>query len=231
MMKINKINSKLHFIGIFLGYEKFRMDMDVFYNRKFQRWLFYNSTDAESLYSGNNDFNLEYDKNGNITNAIFTPLINGHIIKESYFVEKEFRQVDLLDLEELNLSQKIQVNEYREYLEKRKTEAIDSKNKNNYLGLPTTENGEKLFEYLIENYRPTEKTPVKFVNILHYLKNDADKKLYIFKVKQKPDYVNLIKSKIGIEIKKFAKSPKYDTIDKPILNQCEYDFRQNKSLK
>ena len=120
-MKINKIDLNLHFIVIFLGYETY--GIDVFYNRKYQKWLFNNSTDSDkNIYP-------EFDINGFITNVIFTPLINGHILKESYFIEKEFRQVDLLDLEQLNLSQKIQVDAYREYLEKRKTikqpEAID----------------------------------------------------------------------------------------------------------
>lgn len=95
---------------------------------------------------------------------------------------------------------------------------------NIYLGQPTNETANKLFDYLIEHYRPNEKTSVKYVNILQYLKKDANKDLYIFNVRQK-DFKQMIKSKIGIEILKFQISEKYKEVEKPILNSLETSFR------
>lgn len=99
--------------------------------------------------------------------------------------------------------------------------------KNGYLGYPTNENANRLFDYLIEYYRPGEKTSVKYVNILHYLKKDAKKDLYIFNVKQL-DFKQLIISKIGIEIKKFEISEQYSEVEKHILNSLETSFRKKK---
>lgn len=92
-----------------------------------------------------------------------------------------------------------------------------------YLGQPTNENANKFFDYLIENYRPTETTQVKYVNIQHYLKNDADKDRYIFRTKQN-EYKKLIKQKTNIVISKFAKSENYNEVEKPILNTLERNF-------
>lgn len=98
-----------------------------------------------------------------------------------------------------------------------------------YLGYPTNESANKLFDYLINYYRPNEKTSVKYVNILEYLKKDANKDLYIFNIKQL-DFKDIVKSKVGIDIKKFAISERYNDVEKPILNSLEASFRnENKS--
>ncbi|EKT4548569.1 hypothetical protein ABF179_000789 [Flavobacterium psychrophilum] len=112
-------------------------------------------------------------------------------------------------------------------------EAIDlnnasTDNENLYLGQPTNENANKLFDYLIEYYRPAETTVVKYVNILHYLKNDAEKKHFIFTLKQDA-YKIIVKEKTGIEIKKFAKSEQYNEVEKPILYSLENSFLKNKT--
>jgi hypothetical protein len=99
---------------------------------------------------------------------------------------------------------------------------------NNYLGQPTNDAANELFEYFIQYYRPEEKSSIKFINILHYLKNDANKDLYIFKVEQS-DFKKIIQAKIGIEIRKFAKSERYIEVEKPILNSLERSFHKNKS--
>jgi hypothetical protein len=107
---------------------------------------------------------------------------------------------------------------------------IDLKNaftSGNYLGQPTNEKANELFDFLIQYYRPDEKTSVKFVNILHYLKNDANKDLYIFNIKQ-PEFKEIIQTKFKIEIKKFAKSERYHDDEKSILNTLEGSFRNKK---
>jgi len=86
----------------------------------------------------------------------------------------------------------------------------------------TNKNGTVFFEYLIENYRQNEPSKVKFVNILHFLKNDADKKYFTFKVLQK-NYNEII-SKYDIEILKFAKSELYVEDERPILRSLETAF-------
>ncbi len=96
---------------------------------------------------------------------------------------------------------------------------------NDYLGQASNENANSLFRFLIEYYRPEEKTSVKFVNILHFLKNDANKDLFIFKIKQM-DFKKMILERAGIEIKKFAKSERYNEEEKPILNSLELTFRK-----
>ena len=96
-----------------------------------------------------------------------------------------------------------------------------------YLGQSTNDKANDFFEFLIQYYRPEEKTKVKYVNILYYLKNDANKEFYIFKVKQE-DYVKIVKSKVDIVILKFQKSEKYDDVEKHILNSLEVTFRQQK---
>lgn len=102
-------------------------------------------------------------------------------------------------------------------------------NENEYLGQSTNENANNLFDYLIKFYRPAEQTIVKYVNILHFLKNDAEKKHFIFTVKQDA-YKTLVKEKTGIEIKKFAKSEQYNEIEKPIFHALEDTFIKKKMV-
>jgi hypothetical protein len=97
----------------------------------------------------------------------------------------------------------------------------------NYLGQPTNDAANELFDYLIQYYRPEDNSSIKFINILHYLKNDANKDLYIFKVKQS-EFKKIIQAKMGIEIKKFAKSERYIEAEKPILSALERSFQKNK---
>jgi len=105
---------------------------------------------------------------------------------------------------------------------------IDTSTTDKYLGQPTNENANKFFEFLCEYYRPEDKTQVKYVNILYYLKNDAEKKHFIYKVKQK-DYKKLIESK-GITISKFDKSTNYLEVEKPIFYTLENTFLKNKTV-
>jgi len=124
------------------------------------------------------------------------------------------------------------VNWYNETIKTLKNETTDLKDisttENNYLGQPTNENANLFFEFLCEHYRPEDKTQVKYVNILYYLKNDAEKKHFIYKVKQK-DYKKLIESK-GIKISKFDKSANYLEVEKPIFYKLENTFLKNKTV-
>lgn len=108
----------------------------------------------------------------------------------------------------------------------KETEAIVLNNtsiREKYLGEPTNDNANAFFDFLIEYYRPEDKTQIKYVNILYYLKNDADKIHFIFKVKQ-DKFRTLVQSKTGIEISKFEKSAKYIKEEKPIFHTLENTF-------
>lgn len=98
-----------------------------------------------------------------------------------------------------------------------------------YLGQPTNKKANDFFDFLIEYYRPEDKTQIKYVNILHYLKNDADKEHFIFKVKQ-ADYKILVENKTGIKISKFDTSVKYPEEEKPIFHSLENTFLKNKTV-
>lgn len=98
-----------------------------------------------------------------------------------------------------------------------------------YLGQSTNENANEFFDFLIQYYRSEDKTQIKYVNILHYLKNDADKKHFIFKVKQS-EYKILVNEKTGIDIKKFQKSERYTEEEKPIFHKLENTFLKNKTV-
>ena len=96
----------------------------------------------------------------------------------------------------------------------------------NYLGQPANDEAMNFFEFLYENYRPEDTTKVKFVNILHFLKYDADNKHFIFNLKQ-DDYKKMVIKKTGIIINKFAKSATYEETEKPIFHSLENTFLKN----
>jgi len=102
----------------------------------------------------------------------------------------------------------------------------DNKAIANYLGQPANDEAINFYEFLCENYRPLESTKVKFVNILHFLKNDADKKHFIFKLKQ-DDYKRMVKNNTGIILNKFEKSATYEEEEKPIFHSLENTFLKN----
>lgn len=93
-----------------------------------------------------------------------------------------------------------------------------------YLGQSSNQKADALFNYLCKYYRKDEITKVKYVNILHFLKKDANKKEYIFKLTQ-GDYKTLIEKEQGIKILKFAKSETYYDSEIHILNRLEKTFR------
>lgn len=94
-----------------------------------------------------------------------------------------------------------------------------------YQGLLYNKKAKELFEFLCVKYRSKDIRQIKYVNILHYLKNDVDQKTYVFNIKQ-DHYRDLIKEKEGITISKFDKSASYMEKDKPVLNDLEQDFRE-----
>lgn len=99
---------------------------------------------------------------------------------------------------------------------------------NNYLGQPTNDKANKFFEFLCEYYRAEENTQIKYVNILYYLKNDASKEHFIFKLSQK-NYKELMVNR-GIKISKFDKSANYKNIEKPIFHSLENSFLKSMTV-
>jgi len=121
---------------------------------------------------------------------------------------------------------------YKQYIEKtvfdkgKEDNQTDSSKKLNdkYLGESSNKKADALFNYLCNNYKKNDNTQVKYINILYYLKNDTNKKEYIFELKQK-DYKTLIEKEQGVKISKFAKSETYIDVQKQILNKLEESFR------
>jgi len=100
---------------------------------------------------------------------------------------------------------------------------INSNIDNLYLGEETNELGSKLFEFLCNHYMLNKNTSVKYINILYFLKNDVDKKIYIFNLTQEK-YKSLILEKTKISISKFSKSENYYDVQKSILDALENTF-------
>jgi hypothetical protein len=98
--------------------------------------------------------------------------------------------------------------------------------KENYLGQPANETAIKFFEFLSEYYRPDDVTKVKYVNILHFLKYDADRKYFIFRLKQE-EYKKMVEKRLGILLTKFEKSETYQETEKPIFYSLENTFLKN----
>ncbi|NDP28671.1 MAG: hypothetical protein GZ087_14805 [Flavobacterium sp.] len=111
MMKIT-IDTRLHFLGFFLKYESY--GIDVFYNRKYQFWLISNSTDAE--YLDKEDELPQYDNDGFITNVKFTPFEKSVPLTEKDFIQNEFKVLSFFDVEKLRSDQLRLLNYYKVFL-------------------------------------------------------------------------------------------------------------------
>ncbi len=108
--------------------------------------------------------------------------------------------------------------EFEEFI---KIDKVQEKEK--YLFEGQSEESNRLFNYLVKKYRPNDKTRVKFINILYYMKNSKDMGKHKLKVTQKK-YTPIIKKEFGIEIKKHEKSDFYLDDEEPILKQLKTDF-------
>jgi hypothetical protein len=82
---------------------------------------------------------------------------------------------------------------------------------------------DKLFEFLVEHYKPNNIQQIKFINIWHFLKRDVDLSKYVYNPTQN-DYKLIIKEKYDVDIKKFEKSDNYFEKVKPVLRDLEYEF-------
>lgn len=106
-------------MGYFLGFEKY--GIDVFYNRKYQRWLVDNSTDAESLNSENNNFEPEFNEAGFIINVKFTAFHNSIPLTENDFIDIQIKRLNtFLELEDLKSMDLIQIQHFKRHLEDRR---------------------------------------------------------------------------------------------------------------
>lgn len=114
-MIIRDTDMTIFFIGFFVGLEKY--GIDVFYNRKFQKWLIQYSTDAEWLNSDTEQF--QFNEDGFITNVKFTPFENSIALLEVDFIEEEFRRLAFFDLTKLKSKHIRVLKTYERYLNKR----------------------------------------------------------------------------------------------------------------
>ena len=163
-----------------------------------------------ALIAVENDIRRLLSKNYNLLDMFY---------KLNKFDEFEIKEYKGLYLEDTQIFIKLHSELYPESYD----HSIEKNTTDVFLGKSTNERAIGLFDYLIENYRENETTSVKYVNILHYLKNDTNKELYIFKISQK-DYKEKIKLIANIEIKKFAKSEQYFEVERLILDSFERRF-------
>ncbi|OYX85126.1 MAG: hypothetical protein B7Y83_05905 [Flavobacteriales bacterium 32-34-25] len=102
-------------IGYFVGFEKY--GIDVFYNRKFQKWLFENSTDADK------NIHPEFDTSGFIMNVKFTAFHNSIPLTENDFIDIQIQRLNtFLELEDLKSMDKIQIQHFKRHLENKSIE-------------------------------------------------------------------------------------------------------------
>jgi hypothetical protein len=181
-------------------------------------YMFDNLIDDIALIEAKNEISRLLSQNSMLIDMFF---------KFGEFDEFEIRDIGNIDMQNYPLFIKFNKRVYPEFYES--LELLKKDNKKKYLDQPMNENANLFFEYLIEYYRPDEKTSVKFVNILHYLKKDADKKHFTFKLVQSK-YKILVNEKMGINIKKFAKSERYLEDERPILNSLESSFLKSKKV-
>lgn len=123
-MEKNRTHTVALIIGYFIGFEKY--GIDTFYNRKFQKWLVYNSTDAESLNSENDNFNPIFDEAGFITNVTFTPFENGVPLTETFYIDEQINQLnEMFDLPYLQKSEVRKIKHFLNYLKnKQEVQAV-----------------------------------------------------------------------------------------------------------
>lgn len=120
-MKIEKVETVYLIMGYFIGFEKY--GIHIFYNRKYQRWLVENSTDAESLNSENNNFEPEFNEAGFIINAKFTAFHNSIPLTEKDFIDIQLNRLNVfLELKDLKSMDLLQIQHFKKYLENRSIE-------------------------------------------------------------------------------------------------------------
>jgi hypothetical protein len=168
----------IFFIGFFVGLEKY--GMDVFYNRKFQKWLVSNSTDAESLNSENNNFEPEFDINGFITNVKFTPFENSIALIEVDFIEEQFRRLAFFDLTKLKSKHIRVIKTYERYLKEKlnqpqQTEAIKSDEllKNTRETIFKDDFAFTLFDKMKQYYSDTKTPQADYSFLFDIMQNDG----------------------------------------------------------
>lgn len=197
----------------------------------------------EASYLLNNNVLLykerEYQKNRNINlssdtiddKSLFFELIESY--EESYdislssIISKAKKEI-LFNLIDLSfITQMIETLSLDDFESKNKEDIIKDDLSNSYRGEEANKLASELFDFLCKHYKKDKHTSVKYINILHYLRNDVDKRKYIFNLNQ-TRYRELIKKVANVNITKFSKSEKYDESERPILDELEMSFISSK---
>lgn len=88
------------------------------------------------------------------------------------------------------------------------------------------DNCKLLLEHFVDNYKIDSVTKIKYINIMHYLKNDCDKTIFIFNLNQ-AQFKEMIELKYGVQLKNMDKPDRYEEREKPILRNIETSFVKN----
>ncbi|MFT5242968.1 MAG: hypothetical protein ACJA1H_001584 [Glaciecola sp.] len=202
-------------------------------NKTLEHTFFYNTLYNLSSKIDDLFFELSDDEKGPFLKWMELEFISNRLLYREVQLEGMHRFADPTEAYAIVNAQKQKIDYLQDWIKEKKASLITIKRNEtegklaslgSYLGQPTNDLANNLFDFLILYYRPDQKTKVKYINILHYLKNDSNKELYVFNVKQ-VDYIKMIKEKTGIQIKKFQKSERYLAIEKPVLNALEVTFR------
>lgn len=117
----NDIQKNERMIFIINGFDRIKIEeIDFYFNQKFSTWIYRESDKKERL---SDDKYLNYDKEGKLIECSYSGTKEGFELTEKDFIEKELMLLDKVKYDLLNLKNRKQFTFYKEYLNKRNSEA------------------------------------------------------------------------------------------------------------
>ncbi|MDV6169687.1 hypothetical protein R1T16_14720 [Flavobacterium sp. DG1-102-2] len=206
----SKTYNKAKFISLFIGFTRIE-EIDSFFNRRFQKWLFQNSHIVNRYnVDQNNNFIFEFDAKGYIINAEFSRATRDGIpLDLKDFIQHELIMISHFDLRLLDLHQQKRIEYYRNYLAiiteqpPKSNELVESTE----LYPPHNPNlwnimCYKLFMYLHSEYYTKSKR--ELTNIWFYLNENSGEKYTLNATKDQ--YREFILKEYSISITNFDKA-------------------------
>lgn len=191
-------------------------NVEVIFNRTFQKWLFENS--HEVYYLAKEEFNYpKFDEQGNITNVTYSGKTkNGIDLTEKQFIEHQLYRMSKLDYNSLKTEEKATFNFYIKFLENR-----GSKNKHPEIFKDLDNTQFLKFDYLYN--RLSLKSKTKLSVLYHYFKS----KHAFQPLMTQEDYVKWCEKNYGEKISKiFQKNYKHDDVINVNIPSLLQNFNQ-----
>lgn len=153
------VDPRIQNLATFLGFTTIE-NIDKFYNKKFQTWLFRNSHFTEKNETDPDElFFLKYDSDGNIINAKFSCATkDGILLTVKDFIDYEVSILGSLEASTLPFDQKKRIEYYKNYLTSKLPDVKQGKPKKRTFEefLFKITDKEKFIQELKDNF-PTEK--------------------------------------------------------------------------